>query len=74
MYGWRETEEIVNTYAERYANERGITVDEWLSSHEDAANTFMANAIKDVKVTLERNQPCFCGAGKKFKKCHLKHK
>ncbi|WP_425348959.1 SEC-C metal-binding domain-containing protein [Halalkalibacter urbisdiaboli] len=34
----------------------------------------MANAIKDVKVTLERNQPCFCGAGKKFKKCHLKHK
>jgi len=21
----------------------------------------------------ERNEPCFCGSGKKFKKCHLEH-
>ena len=26
--------------------------------------------ISEIVVTLGRNDPCWCGSGKKFKKCH----
>lgn len=31
----------------------------------------MKTAMKDSNGNPRRNDPCFCGSGKKFKKCHL---
>jgi len=33
-------------------------------------NGTIANSDKAHQVRLGRNDPCWCGAGKKFKKCH----
>jgi len=32
---------------------------------------YYKNAFRNLKVECERNDPCFCGSGDKFKQCHL---
>lgn len=72
MYGWRESYEIVIKYANQYANQRGLSLNEWLLRHEDAANHTMVQSIKSGDIKLERNEECFCGSKKKYKKCCYK--
>lgn len=71
MHGWRENEDIVYQYAKRYAELENLNVDDWLASHENEANRLMAARVKAGEIDMERNELCFCGSGKKFKKCHL---
>lgn len=71
MHGWRESEDIVYQYAKRYAEQRNLSVDDWIASHEKEANRLMAARVKAGEIDMERNELCFCGSGKKFKKCHL---
>jgi preprotein translocase subunit SecA len=37
---------------------------------ENANTTNMSPAGKKIEVKIGRNDPCWCGSGKKFKKCH----
>lgn len=71
MHGWRENEDVVNQYAKRYARLRNLSVDDWLASHENEANRLMAVRVKAGEIDMERNELCFCGSGKKFKRCHI---
>jgi peptide deformylase len=37
-----------------------------------ALNKNMAITLSNTKSKLGPNEPCFCGSGKKYKKCHMK--
>ncbi len=41
------------------------------SEHEPAPHAPVPVAIRNVGPKLGRNDPCWCGSGKKYKKCHL---
>lgn len=71
MHGWRENEDVVYQYANRYAALRFLSVDDWIASHENEANRLMAARVQTGEIDMERNELCFCGSGKKYKKCHL---
>lgn len=38
---------------------------------EKVAVYFSSGETKHVKENIGRNYPCWCGSGKKYKKCHL---
>ncbi len=71
MYGWVESEDVVYRYAEGYAKEVNMSIHEWLLAHDEVANLLFSTAIKSGEFTYGRNEICFCGSGKKYKKCHL---
>ena len=52
------------------------TIDEFQETVRTGQNTHHAHGREDTVVhrapKLGRNDPCFCGSGKKFKKCHGK--
>ncbi len=39
-------------------------------SHELVENTEKKEEIVNIKKKMKRNEPCFCGSGKKYKHCH----
>ena len=48
-------------------------VKKWLKKHPEVAAGGEAHKIETVKRTepkVGRNDPCYCGSGKKYKKCH----
>ncbi|MCL4354701.1 SEC-C metal-binding domain-containing protein, partial [Patescibacteria group bacterium] len=42
-----------------------------VSTSSDSRDTRSATTIGSDKIKLGRNDPCWCGSGKKYKKCHL---
>ena len=49
-----------------YAGEEGLVAD----SEEEAGFVPVQQRVLDENEQLGRNDPCWCGSGKKFKKCH----
>ena len=39
-------------------------------SHEPIENTKKKEELINIKKKMKRNEPCFCGSGKKYKHCH----
>ena len=39
-------------------------------SHEPIENTEKKEELINIKKKMKRNEPCFCGSGKKYKHCH----
>ena len=39
-------------------------------SHETIENTEKKEKLINIKKKMKRNEPCFCGSGKKYKHCH----
>ena len=39
-------------------------------SHEPVENTEKKEELINIKKKMKRNEPCFCGSGKKYKHCH----
>ena len=39
-------------------------------SHESVENTEKKEELMNIKKKMKRNEPCFCGSGKKYKHCH----
>ena len=39
-------------------------------SHESIENTEKKEELINIKKKMKRNEPCFCGSGKKYKHCH----
>ena len=39
-------------------------------SHESVENTEKKEELINIKKKMKRNEPCFCGSGKKYKHCH----
>ena len=39
-------------------------------SHEPIENTEKKKELINIKKKMKRNEPCFCGSGKKYKHCH----
>ena len=37
----------------------------------DKFASFLVNPPEDCPPDLGRNEPCWCGSGKKYKKCHF---
>ena len=45
---------------------------DWVSSRRAAAGAAKPQTVKRDKPKVGRNDPCWCGSGKKYKNCHLR--
>jgi preprotein translocase subunit SecA len=73
MKGAAKTSDEVKSFAvspEITPQKTGLVNASKLASHGAVSSTIMAAPVEIKKKKVGRNEPCPCGSGKKFKKCH----